>query len=108
MIDTTYLCLTIWLLSVLLFFDIGLISKISQVISTDPNDSFTIQKGSLLAYAIVILPLVALGLIIAILMLACLLIKKTTSTLSPKSVLSKRKDPDLEMEWADGAMNQGK
>ena len=108
MIDTTYLCLTIWLLSVLLFFDIGLISKISQVISTDPNDSFTIQKGSLLAYALVILPLVALGLIIAILMLACLLIKKTTSTLSPKSVLSKRKDPDLEMEWADGVMNQSK
>ena len=108
MIDTTYLCLTIWLLSVLLFFDIGLISKISQVLSTEPKDSCTIQKGGLLAYALVILPLVALGLIIAILMLACLLIKKTTRTLSPKSILSKRKDPDLEMEWADGAMNQDK
>ena len=108
MIDTTYNCLTIWLLSVLLFFDIGLISKISQVLSTEPKDSCTIQKGGLLAYALVILPLVALGLIIAILMLACLLIKKTTSTSSPKSVVSKRKDTDLEMEWADGTMNQGK
>ena len=106
--DTTYLCLTIWLLSVLLFFDIGLISKISQVISTEPNDRRTTHEGGLLAYALVILPLVALGLIIAILMLACLLIKKTTSTLSPKSVLSKRKDPELEMEWADGVMNQSK
>ena len=108
MIDTTYLCLTIWLLSVLLFFDIGLISKISQVISTNPNDCLTIQNGSLLAYALVILPVVALGLIITMVMLACLLIKKTTSTLSPKSILSNRKDPELEMEWADGAMNQDK
>ena len=108
MIDTTYNCLTIWLLSVLLFFDIGLISKISQVLSTEPNDSCTIQKGGLLAYALVILPLVALGLIIAILMLTCLLIKTTNNNLSPKSILSKRKDPDLEMEWINDVKHQGK
>ena len=108
MIDTTYLCLTIWLLSVLLFFDIGLISKISQVISTEPNDRRTIHEGGLLAYALVILPIVALGLIIAILMLTCLLIKKTNNSLSPKSVVSKRKDPNLDMQWIDGVMSQGK
>ena len=108
MIDTTYLCLTIWLLSVLLFFDIGLISKISQVISTEPNDSRTIHEGGLLAYALVILPLVALGLIIAILMLACLLIKKTNNSLSSKSIVSKRNDINSEMKWIDGVINESK
>ena len=108
MIDTTYLCLTIWLLSVLLFFDIGLISKISQVIYTEPNDRRTTHEGGLLAYALVILPLVALGLIIAILMLACLLIKKTNNSLSPKSIVSKRNDTSLEMKWIDGKINEGK
>ena len=108
MIDTTYLCLTIWLLSVLLFFDIGLISKISQVISTEPNDRRTAHEGGLLAYALVILPIVALGLIIAVLMLTCLLIKKTNKSLSPTSIVSKRKDPNLDMQWIDGVMSQGK
>ena len=108
MIDTTYLCLTIWLLSVLLFFDIGLISKISQVISTEPNDRRTINEGGLLAYALVILPLVALGLIIVILMLACLLIKKTNNSLSPKSIVSKRNDTNLEMKWIYGVIDEGK
>ena len=107
MIDTTYLCLTIWLLSVLLFFDIGLISKISKVISSESDDRLATHEGGLLAYALVILPVVALGLIIAVLMLTCLLIKKTNDSLSPKSIVSKQKDPNLETQWIDGVMSQG-
>ena len=90
MAETTCLCHTISLLSVLLISDIGLISGIAHALSTEPNDSRTIHEDGLLAYALLALSLIALGLMIAILMLASLLIKTMKNILSPNTNL-----PDL-------------
>ena len=87
MVETTCLCHTISLLSVLLISDIGLISGIAHALSTEPNDSRTIHEDGLLAYALVILSLIALGLMVAIVMLASLLIKTMNNILSPSKNL---------------------
>ena len=87
MVDTTCLCHTISLLSVILISDIGLISGIAHALSTEPNDSRTIHEDGLLAYALVILSLIALGLMVAIVMLASLLIKTMNNILSPSKNL---------------------
>ena len=87
MVETTCLCHTISLLSVLLISNIGLISGIAHALSTEPNDSRTIHEDGLLAYALVILSLIALGLMVAIVMLASLLIKTMNNILSPSKNL---------------------
>ena len=87
MVETKCLCHTISLLSVLLISDIGLISGIAHALSTEPNDSRTIHEDGLLAYALVILSLIALGLMVAIVMLASLLIKTMNNILSPSKNL---------------------
>ena len=90
MVDTTCLCHTISLLSVLLISDIGVISGIAHALSTDPNDSRTIHEDGLLAYALLILSLIAIGLMVAIVMLASLLIKTMNNILSPSTNLPER------------------
>ena len=97
MVETTCLCHTLSLLSVLLISDIGLISGIAHALSTEPNDSRTIHEDGLLVYALSILTLIALGLIIAILMLTTLLIKERNNTVSPNPNLLEQKYPDFEI-----------
>ena len=87
MVDTECRVLTISLLSLLLISDIGLISGIMHGLSTEPIDSRTIHEDGLLAYALVILSLIALGLMVAIVMLASLLIKTMNNILSPSKNL---------------------
>ena len=93
MVDTECRVLTISLLSLLLISDIGLISGIAHGLSTEPLDSRTIHEDGLLVYALSILTLIALGLIIAILMLTTLLIKERNNTISPNPNLLEQKYP---------------
>ena len=97
MVDTECRVLTISLLSLLLISDIGLISGIMHGLSTEPIDSRTIHEDGLLVYALSILTLIALGLIIAILMLTTLLIKERNNTVSPNTNLLEQKYPDFEI-----------
>ena len=99
MVDTTCLCHTISLLSVLLLSDIGLISGIAHALSTEQNDSRTIHEDGLLAYALLILSLIAVGLMSAIVMLASLLIKTKNNILSPNTPLVEQKYPGFERNW---------
>ena len=96
MVETTCLCHTISLLSVLLLSDIGLISGIAYALSTEPNESRTIHEDGLLAYALLALSLIALGLLTAIVMLASLLIKTKNNVLSPNTHLLEQKYPGFE------------
>ena len=91
MVETTCLCHTISLLSVLLISDIGLISGILHLKSTEPNDSRTIHEDGLLAYALLILSLIAVGLLSAIVMLASLLIKTMNNISSPSTHLPEQR-----------------
>ena len=99
MAETTCLCHTISLLSVLLISDIGLISGIAHALSTEPNDSRTIHEDGLLAYALLTLSLIALGLMIAILMLASLLIKTMKNILSPNIKPSRPSRTEISLAW---------
>ena len=99
MVDTTCLCHTISLLSVLLLSDIGLISGIAHALSTESNDSRTIHEDGLLAYALLALSLIALGLMTAIIMLASLLIKTKNNVLSSNTNLPEQKISWIETNW---------
>ena len=97
MVDTTCLGLTLSLLSMSLILDIGLISGIAYELCTEPFESRTSHKDGLLVYALLIFTLIALGLIIAILMLTTLLIKERNHTVSPNINLLEQKGPDFEI-----------
>ena len=99
MVETTCLCHTISLLSVLLISDIGLISTIAHALSTGPSDSRTIHEDGLLAYALLALSLIALGLMTAIVMLASLLIKTKNNVLLPNTNLPVLYYPGFETKW---------